>query len=132
MDGDHAGMIERMLRPVVASTIVLSPSDVERVTEVDSDLEVQLTSGSSERVAGVFVAAVARQRAPFAERLGCRILDSGGVEIDTVGRTTVPGVYAAGDMAHTASAGGPMVSLAAAIAAGQIAAACVVRDEIAS
>jgi thioredoxin reductase len=56
----------------------------------------------------------------------------GGVEIDALGRTTVPGVYAAGDMAHTAAVPGPLVSLAAAIAAGQLAAASVVRDDIMS
>lgn len=130
MDGDHAVMVERMLRPVVASSLVVAPSELERVSARDDGLELHLANGSRVDVAGVFTAATSRQRAPFAQQLGCRILGSGGVEIDPLGRTTVPGVYAAGDMAHAATAGGPMVSLAAAIAAGQVAAACVVRDAI--
>lgn len=130
MEGEHGAMVERMLRPVVADSLVVAPGDLARVVAHGEDLELELADGSKELVAGVFVAAASRQRAPFAQRLGCRILDSGGVEIDALGRTTVPGVYAAGDMAHVATAAGPMVSLAAAIAAGQLAAACAVRDGI--
>lgn len=130
MDGDHAGMIERMLRPVVSAALIVRPADVDRVADTGDGLELTLADGARELVAGVFLAPTPHQRAPFAEQLGCSILPSGGVEIDPLGRTTVPGVYAAGDMAHVATTGGPMVSLAAAIAAGQVAAACVVRDEI--
>ena len=131
-DGEHAEMIERMLRPVVASTFIARPSDVAAVAEVDGGLELTLVGGEAERVAGVFVAATASQRAPFAEQLGCALLPSGGVEVDAMARTSVPGVYAAGDMAHVAAVPGPMVSLAAAIASGQLAAASAIRDAIMS
>jgi thioredoxin reductase len=130
IDGEHAGMIERMLRPVVASAFIARPADVAAVTEVDGGLELRLHAGGAERVAGVFTAATSTQRAPFAAQLGCGILPSGGVEIDPLGRTTVPGVYAGGDMAHLAAVPGPMVSLAAAIASGQVAGASAVRDAI--
>jgi thioredoxin reductase len=130
IDGEHAGMIERMLRPVVDSAFIARPADVTEVTEVDGGLELRLRAGGAERVAGVFTAATSTQRAPFAEQLGCGILPSGGVEIDPLGRTTVPGVYAGGDMAHLAAVPGPMVSLAAAIASGQVAGASAVRDAI--
>ncbi|WP_203580723.1 NAD(P)/FAD-dependent oxidoreductase [Microbacterium hibisci] len=130
IEGEHAGMIERMLRPVVASAFLASPADVAEVAEVDGALELRLADGSVERVAGVFTAATATQRAPFAEQLGCGILPGGGVEIDPLGRTTTPGVYAGGDMAHLAALPGPMVSLAAAIASGQLAGASAVRDDI--
>ena len=130
IDGEHAGMIERMLRPVVASAFIARPADVAAVTEVDGGLELELRRGGVERVAGVFTAATSTQRSSFAEQLGCGILQSGGVEIDPLGRTTVPGVYAGGDMAHLAAVPGPMVSLAAAIASGQLAGASAVRDAI--
>jgi thioredoxin reductase len=130
IDGEHAGMIERMLRPVVASAFIARPADVAAVTEVDGGLELELLEGGAERVAGVFTAATSTQRAPFAEQLGCGILPSGGVEVDPLGRTTVPGVYAGGDMAHLAAVPGPMVSLAAAIASGQVAGASAIRDAI--
>jgi len=130
IDGEHAGMIERMLRPVVASAVIARPADVASVAEVDGGLELTLADGSTERVAGVFTSATATQGAPFAADLGCGILPGGGVEIDAMGRTTVAGVYAGGDMAHVAAVPGPMVSLAAAIASGQLAGASAVRDAI--
>lgn len=132
VEGEHGEMVGRMLRPVVASALIVPPADVARVAASGDGLELTLTDGTTERVAGIFTAATAHQRAPFAGQLGCGILPGGGVEIDALGRTTVPGVYAAGDMAHTAAVPGPLVSLAAAIAAGQLAAASVVRDDIMS
>lgn len=46
---------------------------------------------------GGFVASRLLQASPFAEELGCQMNAAGGVVTDTFGRTTVPGVYAAGD-----------------------------------
>lgn len=132
VEGEHGEMVGRMLQPVVASALIVPPGQVARVTESDGGLDLALADGATEHVAGIFTAATAHQRAPFAEQLGCGILPGGGVEIDALGRTTVPGVYAAGDMAHTSAVPGPLVSLAAAIAAGQLAAASVVRDDIMS
>ena len=106
------------------------PADVAAVVQVEGGLELRLAAGGTEQVAGVFTAATSTQRAPFATQLGCGILPSGGVEVDPLGRTTVPGVYAGGDMAHLAAVPGPMVSLAAAIASGQLAGASAVRDAI--
>ena len=40
------------------------------------------------------------QRSDLPTQLGCRILDDGAVEINDLGQTSVPGVYAAGDMAR--------------------------------
>ncbi|WP_194396966.1 NAD(P)/FAD-dependent oxidoreductase [Microbacterium atlanticum] len=130
IEGEHSLMIERMLRPVVASALIAAPADVARVEEAGEGLALTLAGGGVEHVAGIFTAATARQRAPFAAQLGCALLPSGGVEVDPLGRTTVPGVYAGGDMAHLAAVPGPMVSLAAAIASGQLAGASAVRDEI--
>lgn len=41
-----------------------------------------------------------RQRSDLPTQLGCRILDDGAVEINDLGQISVPGVYAAGDMAR--------------------------------
>ena len=129
--GEHAQMIERMLRPVGSAVVIVPPAELAAVHSVDDGLELERTDGTREHVAGLFISPTPHQRAPFAAQLGCGILPSGGVEIDGFGCTTVPGVYAAGDMAHTSAMPGPLVSLAAAIAAGQIAAAAVVRELIA-
>jgi len=124
----HAGFMRGMLERIASHLIVIAPDDLVRVEPVPAGLRLHLGDGTAHDVGGLFVAATPRQAAPFAEQLGCRILPSGGVEIDELGRTSVPGVYAGGDLAHTAALPGPMVSIAAAIAAGQLAAASVVRD----
>lgn len=132
VEGEHGEMVGRMLQPVVDSALIVPPAGVAHVAASGDGLDLTLADGTTEHVAGIFTAATAHQRAPFAEQLGCGILPGGGVEIDALGRTTVPGVYAAGDMAHTSAVPGPLVSLAAAIAAGQVAASSVVRDDIMS
>jgi thioredoxin reductase len=46
---------------------------------------------------GGFVASQLLQASPFGEELGCQMNAMGGIVTDPLGRTTVPGVYAAGD-----------------------------------
>jgi thioredoxin reductase len=62
------------------------------------------------------------QAAPFAEQLDLKMLDSGCVEIDGMGRTSVPGVHAAGDMAHTGTMAMPLASVLTAAGSGLVAA----------
>jgi len=97
--------------------------------EKDDDGVLIRTADDQRTVAGVFVASgTMRQRAPFAAQLGVRMLESGSVEIDDFGRTSVPGVYAAGDLAHRASLPGPMASVLLAAAAGQLAAVGIIQS----
>ena len=64
----------------------------------------------------LFVHAQVRQRSDLPTQLGCRILDDGAVEIKDLGQSSVPGVYAAGDMARRPAVplSGAQVILAAA------------------
>ncbi len=87
---------------------------------------VSFVEGPSEDVAGLFVATTLTQRAPFAEQLGLALNPSGCVEVDPMGRTSVPGVHAAGDMAHVAALPMPMASVMVAAASGQVAAGSLV------
>ncbi|MDY0985332.1 NAD(P)/FAD-dependent oxidoreductase [Microbacterium sp. CFBP9023] len=92
--------------------------------------DVRITTASTAHtVAGVFVASGSlRHRAPFADQLGLELLPSGSIEIDDFGRTSQPGVFAAGDLAHRASLPGPMASVLLASAAGQMAAVGVIQS----
>jgi thioredoxin reductase len=54
------------------------------------------TQGERARRGG-FVASQLLQASPFGEELGCQMNAMGGIVTDPLGRTTVPGVYAAGD-----------------------------------
>lgn len=106
----------------------LRPSQVRAVAATGDGVAVTTDAGT-ETVDGLFVAAGAtRQRAPFAERLGLRMLPSGAIEIDEFGRTSLPGISAAGDIAHRASLPGVVASVVMASAAGQIAAAGIVQE----
>lgn len=131
-EGAHVDAVRGMLARISDEITTMAPTDLARVSETGADagLELALNDGSTRRVGGVFIAAAARQRSPIAEQLGCAMLESGAVEIDAMGCTSVAGVYAAGDMAHSAALPGPMVSLAAAIASGQLAAVSAVRASL--
>ena len=86
----------------------------------------------TEEVGGLFVTPPSRSPPPFAEQLGLRMLPSGCVEVDVVGRTSLPGVYAAGDLAHTAAVPMPMASVLSAAGAGLLAATAVDMDRLTS
>lgn len=101
---------------------------VESVAATDDGVRI-VAGGSTHTVAGIFVAAGSVvHRAPFADQLGVQLLPTGWIEIDDFGRTSVPGVFAAGDLAHRASLPGPMASVLLAAAAGQLAAVGVIQS----
>lgn len=108
------------------------PAPVESV-EPDPSGARLIAGGESFTVAGIFVSvSEASQRAPFADQLGLRMLPSGAIEIDEFGRTSLPGVSAAGDLAHRATLPGPVASVVLAAAAGQMAAVGVVQSFLAA
>jgi thioredoxin reductase len=49
---------------------------------------------------GIFVRLTTVHQSPFAAQLGCKLTKDDLVEIDELGRSSIPGVYAAGDMAY--------------------------------
>ncbi|MFP4976725.1 NAD(P)/FAD-dependent oxidoreductase [Paenibacillus sp. CN-4] len=61
---------------------------------------VHFADGSQIARAGGFIAPEFVTNARFAESLGYELQDGGGIAIDMMGRTTAPGVYAAGDSAY--------------------------------
>ena len=114
------------------SGATVSSAPVDAVEAHDGGVLVRTAAGDL-TVAGVFVAAASmRQRAPFAADLGLRMLESGSIEIDEFGRTSTPGVFAAGDLAHRATLPGPMASVLLAAGAGQLAAVGVIQSLLAA
>ncbi|PUA80406.1 NAD(P)/FAD-dependent oxidoreductase [Nocardioides currus] len=116
-----------LLSPIVGSIAV-----VPAVTSVEltSDGLVVTSGDSSVVVDGLFAHPAFEQSAPFAAQLGLEMRDSGCIAIDLFGATSVPGVFAAGDLAHVAELPMPMPSVLAAAAAGQLAGAAVVRSSV--
>lgn len=115
-----------IMAPVASSVTLLDEDAVERLERTADGVRVVLTDGSAEEYGGLFVSTVLEQAAPFAERLGLALLPSGCVEVDVMGRTSLPGVHAAGDLAHVAALPMPMASVLTAAAAGQVAAGAMV------
>lgn len=56
--------------------------------------------GSQIACRAIFVSTALSQHSNFANQLGCKTTENGLVVTDTMGRTSVSGVYAAGDMAQ--------------------------------
>jgi len=147
--GAHATRMAAMLRPIAAELVVLAhgePVDpevgdqlsrlgatirAERIASVapagDGAL-VTFEDGSTLDVGGILTATAWRQAAPFAEQLGVAIGPAGAIEVDALGRTSVPGVAAAGDAAVGPGLPGPMHAVGLSIAAGLTAAAATVQD----
>ena len=103
----------------------------ERVTGVERSsggARVLFDDGPHEDLGGLMVAPTTHQAAPFAEQLGLELRESGCVAVDPSGRTSVPGVFAAGDLAHTDATPMPVSSVLGAATAGQMAAVSVDAD----
>jgi thioredoxin reductase len=91
---------------------------------------VELADGSARACGGLLIAVTLHQRSPLATQLGAEALPTGPIAadalvVDAMFATTVPGLFAAGDL------GASMPSVANAVAAGSNAAAGVVHSLIA-
>jgi thioredoxin reductase len=127
----HAAVLARMLEPVASEVRIVAPADVRAVTGTAEGLHLDLSDGTALEVAGAFVAPAWTLRGGLVDALGLERQESGAVRTDPFGRTSVEGVYAVGDIAQPDHLPGPMFSLAAAVAGGQLAAVAVVQSLVA-
>lgn len=113
---------------LAAAGVTIDERPVARLVGDAPDLShVVLADGSEVPCGGILVGVRLHQRSALAEQLGVAVaapnpLAADAIAVDGMGATSVPGVYAAGDL--TAA----MPSVATAIAAGSAAAAMIVRD----
>ena len=150
--GAHAPRMAAMLRPIAAELVVLAHGEDVDAATADQLARLGATiredriasfaaagdgalatfaDGATLELGGVLTATAWRQSTPFAEHLGLALHPSGAVEVDALGRTSVPGVSAAGDAAVGSGLPGPMHAVGLSIAAGLTAAAAVVQDLVA-
>jgi thioredoxin reductase len=93
LGGDDRARLERAGIPIREERVV-------RVEGKDGHLErIVFADGSELARHALFLPTLPRQHSDLAERLGCALTDFGLVQVDAAGLTTVPGVYAAGDLA---------------------------------
>ena len=127
-DPQRLAHLSGLLRPITSRLV---PVDgLARVDEHGDGLRLTLADGGVVEVDGLFAASTIRV-APLVATLGLELSAAGAVLIDPMGRTSRPGVYAAGDTAHVRELPGPMQSIANAIAAGAVAGAAVAGDALA-
>lgn len=124
LDNDTAAALKRDERAVVTTPMT-------RVARSSAGLTVTFDEGSTRELGGLMVKPAWHQAAPFAGQLGLELSPVGAVVVDAMGRTSLPGVYAAGDMAQGPGLPQPMASVLVAAAAGQIAAAACQMDSLA-
>lgn len=75
---------------------------VARIHQRDGVIDaIEFADGSREQCDGVFLSAPLRARHPLTDQIGARVRSDGEIEIDERGRTSVAGVYAAGDAVTT-------------------------------
>lgn len=111
--------------------VVVDARRATGVVERDGALVgLELEDGTELPCDGVLTGGAWEQRSELPAALGCAMLPDGAIEIDEVGATSVPRVFAAGDAARRAAAG-PGHSVVVSAAAGQMAALGVVRRLIA-
>lgn len=143
-NGDRALHMALMLRGWTDDVVVLTngpagftanvPTDEREITRFVSEaselVAVEFADGDRLARRGVLVAATLRQRSGLAAQLGVAVAPPGpvaedAVEVDAFHRTSVPGVFAAGDLSAS------MPQVAAAISAGSLSAAAVVQSLLA-
>jgi thioredoxin reductase len=95
-DGDELEPADFAL--VAARGITVRTDRVRAVRPHEGGVAVRLDTGESVGLRAVFAVVRQHQQSDLASRLGCRVAPEspGAVEADVGGRTTVPGVWAAG------------------------------------
>jgi thioredoxin reductase len=119
LDGDERGQLERAGVPVVERRVAGVRA---RGAELDA---VLFADGGELPRDGLLVHAPPRQRSSLVSDLGAELTERGTVDVDAFGQTTVPRLYAAGDVCS------PMPQVAGAIADGSRAAAVINGDLVA-
>lgn len=121
VDQDVAERLRMLDVEVVEGPVVSVVRDGDRATVTVGD--------ASWEVGGVLVRLESQSAAPHLAQLGVETSEPiGAALVDPYGRTTVPGVFAAGDIAQLRGTPGPMWSVANAIATGAAAGTSVVQE----
>lgn len=128
-DPARAAHLGGLLRPISDDLVIVD--EVTRIDDRGDGLRLTLPDGGTLDVDGLFAAVSTVRVSPLVAALGLDVGATGAVLVDAMGRTSRPGVYAAGDTAHVRELPGPMQSIANAIAAGAVSGAAVAADALA-
>lgn len=115
----HRGIIQQLNVPIIETPIA-------RISQTDGFMDaLDLRDGSRFPLTALFAHVPFRQHTNLAEQVGCGLTPAGHVAVSAFGETSVPGVFAAGDITTF------MRSLANATMAGSMAGAWLNRELVA-
>lgn len=127
-DGE-ADLDEGLVKLLEAGGIEIRTESIESFDSFDGVLRsIRLAGGGEIRADAAYVATDMSVRGDVHEQLGCRLSEAGWIEVSPFGSTSVPGVYAVGDIAKQAALPMPFASVASAAHTGSIAAVAVDKD----
>jgi thioredoxin reductase len=104
LGGGDAGVLKALLLRGWSDDVVDAAGiavDERAVVAVRDTATVVFADGSELPRDGLLVAAPMRQRSNLAAELGVELDEAGTIVVDELGRTSMPGVFAAGDVAGT-------------------------------
>lgn len=93
----------------------VEPATIKRVYAENDGVVVELKDGTRRKADEVMVETTYVSRDALAESLGCERTETGHVQVDSFGKSSVEGVFAAGDLAS------PMTQVNIAVASGHMA-----------
>ncbi|MBL7951510.1 MAG: NAD(P)/FAD-dependent oxidoreductase [Flavobacteriales bacterium] len=115
-----AALMPEQREELTAHGVLMNEVPIDRLVHDEGLLShVLFEDGSQVELRALFVRMPFRIPEELVLPLGCKLVGTGHVEVDDLKRTSVPGIYAAGDLTL------PMRSLAAAIASGNVAGAAI-------
>jgi thioredoxin reductase len=99
-EGDAAARFGPLIRGWSDDVTMVEPGDVAELRDEEGVVQaVVLKDGSEVTCEAVLVYAPLRQRGRLTETLSLELTEEGLIAVDELGHTSVPGVYAAGDVA---------------------------------
>jgi thioredoxin reductase len=132
-DGRVDELDETILIRLAENGVLVRGEKIIRLESGDNELKrIVFESGEPLPRKALFAIGQFRQRSELPGKLGCRFLPDGCVEVDDFQATSIPGVYAAGDMAHRPSLPMPLPFVATATASGTLAAIAADKNLVAT
>lgn len=110
-------------KALAANNIIVREEEIASLEGNNGQLEAILfTNGERLSRHAIFMHVPQHQRSPLQQQLGCTLTERGQIQVDAMGKTDVPGVWAIGDAAQ------PMQAIIVAAASGTTAAAMINRE----
>lgn len=123
-DGTSTLNEEQVLK-LQSKGVEIVEGEIQRIEHEEGTIQnLVFRDGSTYFVPALFARVAFTQHSTLPEELGCELTPHGYIKVDDLQRTTVPGIYAAGDTTN------PMRSVAAAVAAGNKAGAAINKELI--